>query len=292
MPPPPPHADVISVSAQRQAGREAEAVEGVAAVRAGEGDDDDKQEEEEEGAGEGNKGRLCAETREVVEDGGAAVEGALTATMTTKAARVCVDHEAREGMLAGTITNVGAAPLCGASLRVLSPHSHKEAKRLSRAVPVFAQGAPPMAGGEGRAFVVQVDRGACGLGGGEAVQGTCYVVLCVVVRDGGCVYPVLRIIQAPSTDVSPQPTNRLTNPPTIHTQLSTASSSTRTTNPAPAPPPPPPQRPAASLTPPPPPPPLLLLGSGPPTPTSAPPSTRRASGGRKPSWRAKRWTTS
>lgn len=161
-------------------------------VRAGEGDDDDKQEGE--GAGEGNTGRLCAEAREAVEDG-----GALAAATTAKAARVCVDREAREGMLAGTITNVGAAPLCGASLPVLSPHSHREAKRLSRAVPVFAREAPPMAGGEGRAFEVQVDRGAFWLGVGEAVQGTCYVVLWDWESWWGCVYPVLRIIQAPST---------------------------------------------------------------------------------------------
>lgn len=168
---------MISVAAQQQAGREEQ--EQAAAAVAG---DEDKQEEE---GGQGKiKGRLCAEAR--VEAEAAAADNTAPATK-TKAARVCVDSEAREGMLAGVVTNVGDAPLCGASMRVMSPmgvgphrhagegvggnNHHHEAKRLSRAVPLFGQGAPPMAAGEERAFVVEVEREAFWLGGGEPVQG-------------------------------------------------------------------------------------------------------------------------
>lgn len=153
--------DVISVAAQQQAGQEHEQ----------QAEDDKEEAEPAAGSvstnptgGGDDSGRLCAEAREGETEG-----------EKTRATRVCVDREVREGKLGGTVTNVGTAPLCGAALRVLAPlgvgphrhagegpegNRHHEAKRLSRAVPLFEQGAPPMGDGELRQFVVEVDREA------------------------------------------------------------------------------------------------------------------------------------
>ncbi len=156
--------DVISVSAQQQQEQQQQQ-----AMAGGEGEEEDKDESG------GEPLRLCTEARAP----GKGANGAAT----TRATQVCVDREARDGLLAGTLTNTGTAPLCGAALRVLAPwgrgplqqyqYRHQdrdaqeqqqqqqqqqehEAKRLSRAVPLVGEGEPPVAVGEGRPFVVEV----------------------------------------------------------------------------------------------------------------------------------------
>lgn len=137
---------------------------------------------EEDGAP--NFGRLCTEAR---------LPPVSAAAGTTRATQVCVDREAREGRLEGELTNTGTTALCGATMRVLTPmfaagaagllddvggegrHAWG-AKRMSSAMPLVEDGEPPLAPGEGRAFVVTVAAAGMGAQAEGGCVGCCRLI--------------------------------------------------------------------------------------------------------------------